>query len=63
MNYLMEVAQDGLFDAICEADLERVKLCLENGAQINLNLKLKNRRTPSLPRVFLKTRLKMPFQS
>ena len=63
VNYLMEVAQDGLFDAICEADLERVKLCLENGAQINLNLKLKNRRTPSLPRVFFKTRLKMPFQS
>ena len=50
----MEVAQDGLFDAICEADLDRVKLCLENGAQINLNLKLKNRRTPSLPRVFFK---------
>ena len=31
----MKVAQDGLFDAIREADLERVKLCLENGAQIN----------------------------
>ena len=28
-------AQDQLFDAIQEADLERVKLCLENGAQIN----------------------------
>ena len=52
VNYLMKVARDGLFDAICEADLERVKLCLENGAQINLNLK--NRRTPSLPRVFFK---------
>ena len=52
VNYLMKVAQDGLFDAICEADLERVKLCLENGAQINLNLK--NRRTPSSPRVFFK---------
>ena len=27
--------QDRLFDAIREADLERVKLCLESGAQIN----------------------------
>ena len=30
-------AQDKLFDAIQEADLERMKLCLENGAQINSN--------------------------
>ena len=28
-------AQDKLFDAIQEADLERMKLCLENGAEIN----------------------------
>ena len=27
--------QDRLFDAIRKADLERVKLCLESGAQIN----------------------------
>ena len=35
VNYLMKEAQDGLFDAIREADIERVKLCLGNGAQIN----------------------------
>ena len=31
-------AQDKLFDAIQEADLERMKLCLENGAEINSEL-------------------------
>ena len=30
-------AQDKLFDAIQEEDLERMKLCLENGAEINSN--------------------------